>query len=119
MLCLNHIQQIKQALGIAGIQSRVCCWLSKAEEEKRGAQIDLLIDRADQTINLCEMKFAQSEYEITKSDAENLDNKLNQFISQTKTNKSIMLTMITTFGIARNKYSGSIQRQVSLNELFA
>ena len=119
MLCLNHIQQIKQALGIAGIQSRVCCWLSKAEEEKRGAQIDLLIDRADRTINLCEMKFAQSEYEITKSDAENLDNKLNQFITQSKTNKSIMLTMITSFGIARNKYSGSIQRQVSLNELFA
>jgi len=119
MLCLNHIRQIKQALGIAGIQSRVCCWLSKADEEKKGAQIDLLIDRADQTVNLCEMKFSQSEFEITKSDAENLDNKLNQFIAQSKTNKSIMLTMITSFGIAKNKYSGHVQCEVTLDELFA
>lgn len=118
MLCLNHIRQIKQALGIAGIQSRVCCWLSKADEEKMGAQIDLLIDRADQTVNLCEMKFSQSEFEITKSDAENLDNKLNQFIAQSKTNKSIMLTIITSFGIAKNKYSGRVQCEVTLDELF-
>lgn len=117
ILCLNHIKQIKNALGIPGIQTRVCCWTSKAEEGKRGAQIDLLIDRADQTVNLCEMKFARGEYEITKDDAENFDNKIESFLRQSKTKKSLMLTLITSFGIKPNKYSGSVQKQVTLKDL--
>ncbi len=118
MLCLNHIGQIKQALGISGVQSRVCSWISKPEEGCQGAQIDLLIDRADQTVNVCEMKFAQSEYEITKSDEESFENKLEMFLQQTKTGKSLMLTLITSFGIKQNKYSGRVQRQVALTDLF-
>lgn len=119
MLCLGHISQIKQALGISGVQTRVCSWISKADGDDKGAQIDLLIDRADQTINVCEMKFSRSEYEITKDDAENFDRKLDVFIRKTKTKKSLMLTMITSFGIVKNKYSGFIQKQVTLEDLFA
>lgn len=118
MLCLNHILQIKEALGISGMQCRACCWLGKADEGEKGAQIDLLIDRADQTVNLCEMKFSQAEYEITKSDADDLDNKLNLFLERTKTRKSVMLTMITSFGLRPGKYSGMIQRQLTLGDLF-
>ena len=129
MLCLNHIQQIKQALGISGIQSRACCWLGKPkatgrrtqfgnEEGGKNAQIDLIIDRADQTINICEMKFARSEYEITKADDEDFENKLEAFLRQTNTRKSLMLTLITSFGIKPNKYSGHVQRQVTMEELF-
>lgn len=118
ILCLNHINQIKQALGISGIQSRACCWVGKNEGENKGAQIDLVIDRADQTVNICEMKFSRAAYEITKSDDANLENKLNAFLSQTKTTKSLMITMITSFGIKRNKYSGNIQNQVVMEDLF-
>jgi hypothetical protein len=118
MLCLNHIQQIKQALGISGIQSRACCWLSKNEEGERGAQIDLLIDRADQTINLCEMKFSRGEYEIDRSDDETLSRKIDTFMRQTKTRKSLMLTLVTSFGLKKNKYSGQVQRLVTLGDLF-
>lgn len=118
-LCLNHISQIKQALGIAGIQSRACSWLSKPDDNSHGAQIDLLIDRADQTVNICEMKYSQSEYEITRQDDENFGNKLSAFLCQTGTRKSLMLTLITSFGVKPNKYSGHVQRQVTLAELFS
>jgi hypothetical protein len=118
MLCLNHIQQIKQALGISGIQSRACCWLSKKEGGEREAQIDLLIDRADQTINLCEMKFSRGEYEIDRSDDETLSRKIDTFMRQTKTRKSLMLTLVTSFGLKKNKYSGQVQRLVTLEDLF-
>lgn len=118
ILCLNHIRQIKQALGISGIQSRACCWSSKGDDDQKGAQIDLIIDRADQTANICEMKFSRSEYEITKSDATELDNKLEAFIRQTNTRKSLMLTLITTFGVKKGKYSGDVQAQLTLDDLF-
>lgn len=118
MLCLNHIRQIKQALGIAGVQSRVCSWISKPETGYKGAQIDLLIDRADQTVNVCEMKFAQSEYEITKSDEASFENKIETFLRQTRTGKSLMFTLITSFGVKPNPYSGRVQRQVTLTDLF-
>ena len=117
MLCLNHLQQVKEALGISGVQCRACSWLSKNDSEK-GAQIDLLIDRADRTVNLCEMKFAQSEYEVTKADADNLARKLESFIAETKTRKSVVLTMITSFGIRTGKYSGQVQRQLTIDDLF-
>ena len=114
ILCLNHTNQIKKALSIAGMQSNVCSWLSKADS---GAQIDLLIDRADQTINLCELKYYRTEYELTKSDEKNINNKIQQFISQTHTKKSVRLAMITSFGIKPNKYSGYIQNSLTLSDL--
>jgi hypothetical protein len=118
MLCLNHIGQIKQALGISGVQSRVCSWISKPEEGHQGVQIDLLIDRADQTVNVCEMKFSHSEYEITKSDETSFENKLAMFLRQTKTGKSLMFTLITSFGLKQNTYSGRVQRQITLADMF-
>jgi AAA+ ATPase superfamily predicted ATPase len=118
MLCLNHIGQIKQALGISGVQSRVCSWISKPEEGHQGVQIDLLIDRADQTVNVCEMKFSHAEYEITKSDEASFENKLAMFLRQTKTGKSLMLTLITSFGVKPNTYSGRVQRQITLADMF-
>ena len=118
ILCLNHLSQIKQSLGISGMQSRACCWISKPEEGHRGAQIDLIIDRADQTVNICEMKFSRSEYTITKSDSEDIENKIEAFLRQTKTKKSLMLTFITSFGIKSGKYSGQVQRHLTLENLF-
>ncbi len=118
ILCLTHIDQIKHALGIAGIRSRACCWTSKPEANHKGTQIDLIIDRADQTINICEMKFSRTEYEITKSDDSDFDHKLETFLRQTNTRKSLMLTLITSFGIKPGMYSGHVQCQLTLDDLF-
>ena len=117
MLCLNHIEQIKKALGLSGMQSRACSWIWKGDEESQGTQIDLLIDRADQTVNVCEIKFARSEYKITKSDYENIENKLETLLQHSKTRKSLMLTMITSFGLATNQYSGRVQSQVTIADI--
>lgn len=112
-LCLHHIRQIKQRLGISGVQSDVCAW--KGE----GAQIDLLIDRRDQTINLCEMKFSQDEFEITKQYDEHLRKRAEIFRSATKTRKALHQTFVTTYGVKKNMYSGNVQSEVILDDLFA
>lgn len=111
-LCLHHIRQIKEKLGITGVQSDVCAWKGK------NGQIDLLIDRRDQTINLCEMKFSQGEFEITKQYDEHLRERAESFRSETKTRKALHQTFVTTYGIKRNIYSGNIQSEVVLDDLF-
>ena len=88
-LSLHHIRQIKKKLGISGVQSDICGWKGD------GAQIDLLIDRRDQTINLCEMKFSQGEYEITKQYDERLRERAEIFRSVTKTRKAIHQTLVS------------------------
>lgn len=116
MLCLAHITKMKEALGISGIQSLASSWIGKFENQ--GAQIDLLIDRRDQTINVCEMKFAADEYEIAKKEEETLRRKLSIFRQATKTKKSLMLTLVTTYGLKQNPHSGIIQKVITLDQLY-
>lgn len=116
MLCLNHIDKIKHALGISGVQTLVCSWRSSNTE--KGAQIDLLIDRKDETINICEMKFYKSEFEISKEYEEKLLEKLRIFTEETKTSKSLLLTLITSFGLKQNKHSDIVQKQITMDDLF-
>lgn len=111
-LCLHHVRQIKRKLGINGVQSDVCAWKGD------GGQIDLLIDRRDQTINLCEMKFSQGEFEITKSYDERLRERTEMFRSATKTRKALHRTFVTTYGVKKNMYSGNVQSEVVLDDLF-
>jgi hypothetical protein len=102
-ICRYHIDAIKKALGISGVYAEVSAWRSQHREN--GAQIDLVIDRNDRIINLCEMKFSTQVFSISKSYAEQLKNKLDVFESETKTKKTIFLTMITTFGLTDNEYT--------------
>ncbi len=111
-LCLHHIRQIKLKLSIAGVSSDVCSW--KGE----GGQIDLIIDRRDQVINLCEIKYSQGEYAITKQYDEHLRERAENFRSVTKTRKALHQTFISTYGLKNNMYSGNIQSQVLLDDLF-
>ena len=111
-LCLHHIRQIKSKLGISGIQSDVCSWKGD------GTQIDLLIDRRDQTINVCEIKFSQSEFEITKQYDTLLRTRLEKFRSASKTRKALHQTFITTYGVKDNAYKGNIQSERVLDDLF-
>lgn len=116
-VCLAHIREIKQALGISGVQTTTSSWI------KTGAgpnvQIDLVIDRRDHVINICEMKFSINEFTINKKYAEELRNKVGIFKAETKTRKAIFLTMITTFGLNKNSYSTSlIQKDLTMDILF-
>ena len=118
-LCMAHTQQIKAALGIAGVLSNVYSWRKGADEMSDGAQIDLLIDRKDQVINLCEMKYSLSEYVIDAEYEQKLRNKKSVFIDTTNTRKAVHLTMVTTFGIKANAHSGIVQNEITLEDLFS
>ncbi|GAB3163267.1 ATP-binding protein [Telluribacter humicola] len=116
-VCLWHLPQIKQALGISGVQTTTSSWRSKGAEN--GAQIDLVIDRRDQVINLCEMKFSISPFTIDKKYSAELRNKIGAFKAETGTRKSVFLTMVTTFGLKANPHStGLVQNDLAMDALF-
>jgi uncharacterized protein len=116
-VCMNHIGQIKRGLGIWGVYTEESSWRSQKSE--KGAQIDLLIDRKDGIINVCEIKFTNAEYEITKDYAAQLRNKLNILKTESKTRKTVFLTMITTFGVKPNQYAlGLVQNSITIDDLF-
>lgn len=115
-VCLWHEKEIKAALGIAGVSTSVCSWRSSRREG--GAQIDLLIDRKDGVVNVCEMKFGQGEYSIGASYARELENKLALLRDETRTEKSLHLTFVTVSGVRRNENSHLVQSQVRLDDLF-
>ena len=122
-VCLHHVRQIKRALGIDGVQCNVCSWSvpAKVDAEGRkqeGGQIDLVIDRRDQTINLCEMKFSLQPFEITSSYMQHLIARRELFRQATGTNKALHLTMVTTYGVVKNAQYGMIQSEVTMNDLF-
>ncbi|MEM6964098.1 MAG: ATP-binding protein [Bacteroidota bacterium] len=118
-LCLSHLKQIKKSLGIAGVYSEASSWRGKNFETDEGVQIDLIIERRDNVINVCEIKFSQDKFTITKRYAEHLKNKLSTFRQHIKTRKPIFLTMITTFGVVENQYSNSIvEQEVVMSALF-
>ena len=116
ILCLLHIKQIRAALGISGVLTEVYSWKSKTHDP--GAQIDLVIERGDNVINLCEMKYASSGYTIDKATDSNLRNKRAAFMAETRTRKSAQTTMITTYGLHKNVYQAGIPFEVTLDELF-
>jgi len=119
-LCRDHISQIKNKLGISGVLSEESVWYTQGNEEMGipGAQIDLLIERRDRVINVCEIKFSINEYVIDKEYDMILRNKLEAFRRMTNCKKTLQTTMITTYGVKRGKYSGVIHSQITLDDLF-
>jgi len=115
-VCKQHTTQIRQKLGISGVVTYSAAWRSKNSEP--AAQIDLLIDRNDGIINICEMKYSGNEFIIDKKQDENLRNKKSAFVNETKTRKAVHITMVTTYGVKRNEYWGNIQSEVTMNDLF-
>ncbi len=115
-VCFAHIQQIKKKLGISGVQCKVASWRSKYSDP--GAQVDMLIERKDRIVNLCETKFSQSQYAIDKKYDKILRNKAGAFKQETGTRNAINITMITAYGLKQNEYSGMIQNEITLDDLF-
>ncbi len=105
-ICSYHIDAIKKRLGISGVYTEISTWRSQSKEiGTQDAQIDLVIDRNDRVINICEIKFSTDVFSITKNYAENLRNKLRAFRSETGTKKALFLTLITTYGLKQNAHS--------------
>ena len=115
-VCLAHSEQIKQALGINSIATEISSW--RSSRSSPGTQVDLLIDRKDGIINLCEMKYSKAEYSISAKEELQLLNKITVFESESRTRKAIHLTMVTTYGVAKNSHYGIIQSEVTLEDLF-
>ncbi len=116
-LCMQHTKQIKHALGIAAIHTQASSWRSRTLENN--AQIDLVIDRKDNCINLCEMKFAEKEYTMDKKYAANIQNKIAAFKQETNSKKAIFFTMVSTYGVANNNYYQQwVNNSITLDKLF-
>jgi hypothetical protein len=114
-VCLAHIAEIKAALGIAGVLTEVSSWRGRGED--KGAQIDLVVDRNDGVVNLCEMKYSKGMFEIDKVYDRILRDKVETFRRETKTKKALHLTMVTTYGVKPGKYASVFQSEINMDEL--
>jgi len=118
-ICQKHVLQIKRKLGIEGVSVNSSSWRHAPGKGAQGVQIDLLLDRQDRCINICEMKFSSDEFVIDKKYAAELDMKVKVFRAETGTKKTIFPTMITTYGTRENEYYlGRIQKEVLMEDLF-
>ncbi len=119
-VCMEHVNQIKMKLGISGVLTEVNSWYCKSDPDKGifGSQIDLLITRKDQVINLCEIKYSGSEYTITEKVDRSIRNKINDLVNITGTKYAIYPTLITTYGVVNNSYAENIQSVITLDDLF-
>jgi uncharacterized protein len=116
-ICFSHLDEIKKALGISGVQTNSSAWIGSNGTSK--AQIDLVIDRRDQVINLCEAKFSINLFTIDKKYADELRTKIGVFKDATQTQKSVFLTLITTLGLTPNDYAQTlVQNTLTMNDLF-
>ena len=119
-LCLQHLWQLKNALQIGGVLTHVSTWHHAPDERcPKGAQIDLVIDRADGVIDVCEMKYTKDEFvPDEKSDTE-MRRRLSVFSDVTETRKSVNAVLVTPYGLRRSKYSGRYSNVITFKELFA
>ncbi len=120
-LCLKHLPNIKSALGIAGVLTSASGWIyrSPKNSSERGVQIDLLIDRADNCINLCEMKYYNEEFVITKAYDKELREKKAIFIKESGTKKSVFITLIAPYGMKEQTgYFETVDVALTMDDLF-
>ena len=120
-LCIRHLPHIKKGLGISGIATEASAWrfVPKKGDNRQGAQIDLIIKRADKIIHLCEMKFSSKTYTISKDYENKLINRKNTFADITNQNRGVVLTFITPFGLTEGAHTSNIHSSLTANDLFA
>lgn len=119
-ICFKHVAQIKKKLGIGAVLTSESQWSYRSKDQsEKGVQIDLIIDRKDDCINLCEIKFCHSKFTIDKDYALELRRKITVFREQTKTSKTIFLTIITPYGVQKNEYSTElVNQEIVLEDFF-
>ena len=121
VICMEHHERIKQALGISGMATAVSTWRSEGDEEKElpGTQVDMVIERADRIIHLCEMKFSEGAFSLSSEYATKLRNRAALFKLKTRTTKTVVHTFITTYGLGKGKYNGMVHSEVTMDDLFS
>ena len=117
-VCLQHINQIKTALGISGVQTNVCSWFARGTNKQHGAQIDLILQRADGFTDICEIKHSTNTFTIDKEYAIDLQNKLNAYQELSKDKRTLHLVLITTNGVTHNNYYNMVQNEITMEDLF-
>lgn len=117
-LCFNHIKQIKAALGISGVVTKQSAW-SKRKDDKDGTQIDMLIERNDNIVNMCEMKFYSDDFAVDNNYYRAILRRQELLSDEIPSTKAIHSTLITTFGLTYNEYSGAFSKVTILDDLFA
>ena len=116
-VCFNHVVEIKKALGISGVKTTHSAW-SKRSDDADGTQIDLLIDRSDHVLNCCEIKFYSEEVTVDKAYDRVLRHRHELLRGEISPKTAIRNTLITTYGLKRNEYSGSFSDIVTMDDLF-
>lgn len=117
--CLLHIDQIKRALGISGVATSVyACRIPPGPDGEPGAQIDLVLDRADGIIELCEMKYTREPFSITAEYRGNILDKVAAYRREFKTRKAIHVALVSASGLRPNANSDVIQAEIRLEDLF-
>ena len=117
-LCFRHIKEIKEALGISGVSVEYSAWNVSGDANSDGAQVDLLIRRKDNVTNLCEMKFYSDEFEVSKAFYRTMLSRTNRLMEYLPKKHVIHPTLVTTFGLKRNEYSGVFNKVITLDDLF-
>ena len=117
-VCRAHIKQIKNALGIADVTTRESSWIVPGTETEKGMQIDMVIDRDDRKICLCEMKFSQGKFSVGRDYAEKIQDRIRRTMDFTDNSKPVITVLVTTYGLERNEYSGKFQKVVTMDDLF-
>lgn len=120
-VCLEHVPQIKRALGVAGVHVEAGAWRCGPDADKgiRGSQIDLVIVRKDQVVNVCEMKFSEFDFVIDAAFDRDMRRKMSDFQKKTRTRYALHPTLVTTYGLVENAYSATMQAVVTAEDLFA
>ena len=120
-ICLDHSEQIKKALGITGILSQIHSWYCDPDPDRGiyGSQIDLLIVRKDQVIDLCEMKYSEAEFIVTRQVEQSVSRKIHDLTVSTGTRYAVYPILATTYGISGNEHAGCFQAVITMNDLFS
>jgi hypothetical protein len=118
-LCFKHTFQIKKAMGIHGIITNEYSYVQKKTANQQGIQIDMIIDRADNCVNLLEVKFYNTEFEVSESYGRQLLHKATIFQEHARLKKNVFITMLTVFGVKKNEhYLTSVTNQLLIDDLF-
>ncbi|MGM9844339.1 MAG: ATP-binding protein, partial [Muribaculaceae bacterium] len=115
-VCASHVLQIKRAMGISGVASMAYTWRSRKSDP--GAQIDLVIERADNVVNICEAKYSGSQYSLQQAEYLKIENRIAAFQEETATKSGLIPTMITTFGLKEGGYAAAIPVSITMDDLF-
>jgi AAA+ ATPase superfamily predicted ATPase len=118
-LCLRHIFQIKRALGISGVITSQSNWIVPSNDNEPGMQIDLLINRNDNVVNMCEMKFYNEDFAVSGDYYKKIASRANKLHEELPKKYIVHSTLITTYGLSYNEYSGAFQQVITLEDFFS